>query len=173
MKYKMLLPTQLLVAGVVAALTACSPITVTSMPQAAAPTAVVVDATAPVSATASVSATTGVSGTTLANPASQNCIAQGGALNIEKRGDGGEFGVCIFEDNLQCEEWAMLRGACPVGGIKITGYLTPAARYCALTGGSYADNGTTSADNEQGACTLPSGTVCAALDYYNGQCLDQ
>ncbi|MCR4406900.1 MAG: DUF333 domain-containing protein [Anaerolineae bacterium] len=57
----------------------------------------------------------------IANPASENCIKQGGTLMIQKRGDGGEYGVCVFEDNRQCEEWAMLRGDCPVGGIKITG----------------------------------------------------
>src|SRR5262245_52405113 len=41
-----------------------------------------------------------------ANPASENCVAQGGRLVIETAGDGGEFGVCLFEDNRQCEEWA-------------------------------------------------------------------
>ena len=104
------------------------------------------------------------------NPASENCTAQGGVLTIEQRGDGGEFGVCTFEDNRQCEEWALLRGQCPVGGVKVTGSLTPAGRYCAITGGEYADNGTTNADNEQGTCTFASGTTCAAADYYNGQC---
>jgi putative hemolysin len=106
----------------------------------------------------------------LANPASQYCSDQGGTLTIEKRGDGGEFGVCTFEDNLQCEEWAMMRGQCPVGGIKVTGYLTPAARYCAITGGEYADNGTTSEADEKGTCTFPSGSVCPAAEYYNGTC---
>ena len=66
-----------------------------------------------------------------ANPASENCVANGGRLVIETAGDGGEYGVCLFEDNRQCEEWALLRGACPVGGIRITGYVTPQARYCA------------------------------------------
>src|SRR3954463_16823439 len=74
----------------------------------------------------------------LANPASQNCIAKGGQLTIEKNGAGGQFGVCTFADNLQCEEWAMLRGECRTGGIKVTGYVTPAARYCAITGGAYS-----------------------------------
>ena len=73
----------------------------------------------------------------LANPASENCIKHGGKISIEKRGDGGEYGVCLFEDNRQCEEWAMLRDDCPVGGIKVTGYVTPAACYCAITGGEY------------------------------------
>jgi len=49
-----------------------------------------------------------------ANPASQNCANQGGTLSIEARGDGGQFGVCYFEDNRQCEEWALLRGTVPL-----------------------------------------------------------
>lgn len=114
------------------------------------------------------SATPGAVG--MPNPASENCMAQGGVLTIEKRGDGGEFGVCTFEDNRQCEEWALMRGQCPVGGIKVTGYLTPAARYCAITGGEYADNGTTSEEDEQGTCTFTTGASCPAADYYNGQC---
>ena len=63
-----------------------------------------------------------------------------------------------------------MRGQCPVGGLKVTGFLTPAARYCAITGGEYADNGTTSEEDEQGTCTFPSGIVCPAADYYNGTC---
>ena len=58
--------------------------------------------------------------TGIANPASVNCINKGGTLSIQKRGDGGEYGVCIFEDNRQCEEWALFRGECPAGGKKVT-----------------------------------------------------
>jgi putative hemolysin len=58
----------------------------------------------------------------LANPASENCVAVGGTRSIENRVDGGQFGLCLFEDNRQCEEWALLRGDCPVGGVKVTGY---------------------------------------------------
>ena len=58
----------------------------------------------------------------LANPASQNCIDKGGRLTMEKNGAGGEFGVCTFADDLQCEEWAMMRGQCRTGGIKVTGW---------------------------------------------------
>src|SRR5689334_2524775 len=79
----------------------------------------------------------GIAQTSLANPASQNCAAKGGKLAIEKNPKGGEYGVCVFADNLQCEEWAMLRGQCRTGGIKVTGYVTAAARYCAITGGTY------------------------------------
>ncbi|MGD2079144.1 MAG: beta-Ala-His dipeptidase, partial [Chloroflexota bacterium] len=106
----------------------------------------------------------------MANPASENCIDQGGTLEIEERADGGQFGVCYFEDNRQCEEWALLRGDCPVGGVKVTGYITPAARYCAITGGTYAITGESGADDEQGTCTFNDGSLCDAWDYYNGQC---
>ena len=108
--------------------------------------------------------------TGLANPASQNCAARGGTLRIERRPDGGEYGVCVFADNYQCEEWAMLRGHCPVGGLRVTGYVTAAARYCAITGGRYAVTGRSGAVNEQGVCSLPGGNACDANAYYSGTC---
>jgi len=109
-------------------------------------------------------------GASVANPASQNCVNQGGTLSIETRGDGGQFGVCYFEDNRQCEEWALLRGDCPVGGVKVTGYAAPAARYCAITGGTYTVTGKSGAEDEQGTCTFKDGSQCDAWDYYDGKC---
>lgn len=106
----------------------------------------------------------------LANPASQNCVARGGTLRIERRPDGGQFGVCVFTDNYQCEEWAMFRGECPTGGLRVTGYITPAARYCAITGGRYTVVAKSGAADEQGACALPGGKACAADAYYAGTC---
>jgi Tol biopolymer transport system component len=106
----------------------------------------------------------------LANPASANCVKVGGMLAMEQRGDLGEMGVCYFEDNLQCEEWALLRGECPVGGRKVTGYITEAGRFCAITGGEYAITGGSNSDNEQGTCTFPNGKTCDAWGYYNGTC---
>lgn len=106
----------------------------------------------------------------IANPASVNCTDRGGTTAIESRPDGGQFGVCYFEDNRQCEEWALLRGDCPVGGIKITGYITQAGRYCAITGGTYAITVSGDADTEQGNCTLPDGSVCDAQAFYEGTC---
>lgn len=106
----------------------------------------------------------------LANPASQNCIAKGGTLNIEKNGSGGEFGVCLFPDNLQCEEWAMLRGDCRNGGRKVTGFVTPAARYCAITGGTYKVTGGSNTPSERGTCTFKGGRTCDAAAYFAGSC---
>ena len=45
----------------------------------------------------------------MANPASVHCIQQGGRLEIRKQSGGGEYGVCLFNDGRQCEEWALLR----------------------------------------------------------------
>jgi putative hemolysin len=81
----------------------------------------------------------------LANPASQNCIDQGGTLS-------------------------MLRGDCPVGGIKVTGYVTPAARFCAITGGEYTVTDGSNTEDEQGTCAFPNGATCDAWDYYRGEC---
>lgn len=57
--------------------------------------------------------------TGIANPASVNCINKGGTLSIHKGADGGEYGICTFEDNQQCEEWALFRGECSADGKKV------------------------------------------------------
>lgn len=106
----------------------------------------------------------------IANPASENCQQQGGELTILKAPSGGEYGVCVFDDNMQCEEWALMRGDCPVGGVKVTGYVTPAAVYCAITGGEYTVTGKTNTDQEEGTCTFKSGRTCDVWAYYNGTC---
>jgi putative hemolysin len=104
----------------------------------------------------------------LANPASTNCIKKGGTLSIQTRGDGGEYGICLFEDNRQCEEWALFRGECPIGGIKVTGYTTPAQIYCVIQGGK-----TTAVDasaEKQTPCVFPNGTQCMLQAFFDGQC---
>lgn len=110
------------------------------------------------------------SGTGLANPASQNCIAKGGTVSIEKNAAGAQFGVCLFPDNLQCEEWALLRGDCRAGGIKVTGFVTPASRYCAITGGTYAITSGSNTPDENGTCTFNDGKSCDAGAYFAGAC---
>jgi hypothetical protein len=106
----------------------------------------------------------------MANPASVYCEEQGGTVVNKMRGELGEYGVCVFEDNLQCDEWAMYRGECPVGGIKITGYVTEAAVFCAITGGEYVITDKSGAEDEQGTCTFKSGKTCDVWEYYNGVC---
>ena len=104
------------------------------------------------------------------NPCSQNCVNLGGQVTMAQRGDGGQYGICLFEDNLQCEECAMLRGECPAGGLKVTGYSSSAAVYCIITGGHYTAVANQGAPDEAGTCALNNGEVCDVWSYYAGQC---
>lgn len=107
----------------------------------------------------------------LANPASVNCDKVGGELQIEKNAAGAEYGVCVFEDNRQCEEWALFRGQCPKGGLEVTDYRTPGARYCVIRGGTYTVTVPASeAKTEQGRCELPGGDFCSAHSLFDGTC---
>lgn len=99
----------------------------------------------------------------LANPASVNCETQGGQLVMKEKPNGSQYALCYFDDNRACEEWAMFRGECPVGGMKTTGYDTEAQRFCAWSGGS-----TTATENA--LCVLPDGSACLSDDFYLGQC---
>lgn len=108
--------------------------------------------------------------TTLANPASVHCLDVGGSSRIERTPRGDQYGVCVFQDNRQCEEWALLRGQCPAGGLRVTGYVTPAARYCAITGGSYTVTANSNSASERGDCKLPGGRVCSAAAHFDGSC---
>jgi putative hemolysin len=101
--------------------------------------------------------------TQLANPASVNCSKSGGQLIIEKRGDGGEYGVCYFDDNKACEEWALFRGECPKGGVKTIGLDSVDQKYCAWSGGQ-----TLAVANA--FCTFKNGKKCLTEIFYNGKC---
>lgn len=50
--------------------------------------------------------------TSIANPASEYCINLGYTLNFEKDKDGGQYGVCVFPDGTECEEWSFYKGEC-------------------------------------------------------------
>ncbi len=107
--------------------------------------------------------------TDIANPASINCEKKGGVISIEKKPTGGEYGVCVFEDKRQCEEWTLMRSECPEGGAEIKDYTTDAQRYCVITGGKFVPY-ESSPDKEKGECLLPEGSVCDVDDYYNDNC---
>lgn len=102
----------------------------------------------------------------MANPASVNCVEKGGTLEIRQNKQGA-YGVCLFEDNRQCEEWALLRGNCPVGGLKITGYENDAEVYCVITGGQVEGVGTATP-----MCKRIDGTLCNAQSNFDGECPD-
>ncbi len=48
----------------------------------------------------------------LANPASVYCTESGYAMEIRTDESGAQYGVCIFDDGTECEEWAYYRGEC-------------------------------------------------------------
>lgn len=100
--------------------------------------------------------------TTLANPASVNCEKVGGITQI-MNGPNGQFGLCNFEDNQSCEEWALMRGECPVGGVKTTGFDNIEQKYCAWVGGQ-----TLAVPNAQ--CEFRNGKVCSDQALYEGTC---
>jgi len=101
--------------------------------------------------------------TQLANPASTNCQEKGGLLEIKTLPDGNQYGLCFFDDNRACEEWAMMRGDCPVGGVKTTGYDTDSQKYCAWLGGK-------TVAEKDADCTFADKSVCNDDDLYAGKC---
>ena len=49
------------------------------------------------------------------NPASVHCIKEDGKLEIRKGPGGGEYGMCVFKDGSECDEWKLFRGECKPG----------------------------------------------------------
>lgn len=88
------------------------------------------------------------------------CSSNGGSVSVEHNGAGKEYQVCFFSDNRQCELSALNNKTCPIGGLKITGYDTPAQVYCAIQGGKVFAV-------ESAICTLPNGNKILAEKYYN------
>lgn len=68
-------------------------------------------------------------GSKIANPASVYCVENGGRVVIRKDKNGNEYGVCVFKDSKECEEWALFRGRCPIGGMRSKIYKDP-FEYC-------------------------------------------
>ena len=48
----------------------------------------------------------------IANPASVYCASLGYKLDIRTDADGGQYGVCVFGDGQECEEWKFYRSEC-------------------------------------------------------------
>jgi putative hemolysin len=54
----------------------------------------------------------------LPNPASVFCEEHGGKVDIRTDAQGGQYGVCMFSDGTECDEWAYYRGECAPGQMK-------------------------------------------------------
>jgi putative hemolysin len=46
------------------------------------------------------------------NPASMKCVEDNGTIEMREN-EAGQYGVCIFSDGTECEEWAYFKGECP------------------------------------------------------------
>ncbi|HNZ83761.1 MAG TPA: DUF333 domain-containing protein [Candidatus Pacearchaeota archaeon] len=57
----------------------------------------------------------------IANPASQFCKDQGGSIEIRTLDDGSQYGVCIFKNGVECEEWDLFSGRCNKDGSDFCG----------------------------------------------------
>ncbi len=47
----------------------------------------------------------------MANPAAIFCVINGWVSDVRDE-EGGQVGYCILDDQTECEEWALMRGAC-------------------------------------------------------------
>ena len=74
----------------------------------------------------------------------------------------GPHPVCVFEDNRQCSVEAVNEGRCIEYGYKITGYVTDALAYCAISGHH--------ANEDQQQCELVNGTNCNVDAFWEGEC---
>lgn len=110
-------------------------------------------------------------GAAMANPASENCVKVGGMFSVETDPNGGQYGVCTFSNGNQCEEWALLRGECPSGGVSVQAFSSPQGRYCAIRGGSYKVTKAGDVRTEVGSCTpFGSTEACDGAAYWFGKC---
>jgi len=60
----------------------------------------------------------------------------------------------------------MQRDECPQGGVTLTGFVSPAGRYCGITGGKYTVIANSGTPDEKGNCALPKSRICDAEEYF-------
>jgi putative hemolysin len=101
----------------------------------------------------------------IANPASENCVAQGGTLEI-RQGEGGEVGYCVFADGSECEEWALMRGECAPG--QQANMPNPASANCVAQGGTLDIR--QGEGGEVGYCVFADGSECEEWALMRGEC---
>lgn len=117
----------------------------------------------PVLATTTSSSPDVTNASEVASQAYAKCVDNGGFVTTARRGTWGYYQVCNFEDDMNCELYALYEGQCPVGGVKTIGYSTTAQVFCALRGGQPMGN-------ENGQCKMPDGQICATDAVYQGNC---
>lgn len=84
------------------------------------------------------------------NPAAVACLKAGGSLTDEESAIGGTN--CVFPDGKICNQWALFRGECPAGGVRLPENISFEERACLLSGGHY--------QSSQNQCKTPEGKTC-------------
>jgi len=113
----------------------------------------------------------------IANPASAYCEEQGFKVDIRTAQDGSQYGVCMFEDNTECEEWAYYRDECKPGDMDVApaptatpaGIANPASTYCVEQGGA-SELRTAEDGSQSGVCSFPDGSECEEWAFFRGEC---
>ena len=112
----------------------------------------------------------------MANPASVYCEQQGGDLDIRTSGDGGQYGVCMFDDGSECDEWSFYEKKCKpgdyfpaTGGGGNVGLANPASVYCEDQGGKL-DIRTMENGSQYGVCMFDDGSECDEWEFYKAEC---
>jgi len=113
----------------------------------------------------------------ISNPASVYCEEQGGKLEIRTAEDGSQYGVCMFEDDTECEEWAYYRDECKPGDMDVApaptatpaGIANPASTYCVEQGGS-SEIRTAEDGSQSGVCVFPDGSECDEWAFFREEC---
>jgi putative hemolysin len=119
--------------------------------------------------------TSGTDSSQITNPASVNCLQKGGRLEIRTTANGSQYGVCIFSDGSECEEWAYLRDECapasekPPMGTDNSQIANPASAYCEEKDGK-VDIRTAEDGSQGGVCVFPDGSECEEWAFYRGEC---
>jgi putative hemolysin len=103
------------------------------------------------------------------NPASVYCEEQGGRLEIRTGDDGGQYGVCVFADDSECEEWDFFYGKCAPKETEIIGMPNPASVYCQDQGGN-SEIRTEDDGGQYGVCVFPDGSECDEWAFFRGEC---
>jgi putative hemolysin len=115
--------------------------------------------------------TTNDNGANLPNPASVYCEEQGYTVEM-REGTGGVYGVCIFSDGSECDEWAYFRGECAPGEAAADGNMAglpnPASVYCEEQG--YTVEMREGTGGVYGVCIFPDGSECDEWAYFRGEC---
>ncbi|MDO6501132.1 putative hemolysin [Photobacterium sanguinicancri] len=99
----------------------------------------------------------------MANPASEFCVEQGGEVVIKDEA-GGQVGYCKLSDGRLVEEWAFMNEQDKDTADQPIGMANPSAVFCEEQGGTYINK---DGENGQvGFCQLTDGTEVEAWEYF-------